>query len=96
MFDQSHNTGAINVKMDGSVLERKSSFEMLLGLAFSTKLDWDSYIVSITKTASKKIGALICSMKFISPEVVLYFYNSTIQPCIEYCRVWAGTPSCYL
>ena len=94
MFDQSHNTGAINVKMDGSVLERKSSFEMLLGLAFSTKLDWDSYIVSITKTASKKIGALICSMKFISPEVVLYFYNSTIQPCIEYCCVWAGTPSC--
>ena len=69
---------------------------MLLGLAFSTKLDWDSYIVSITKTASKKIGALICFMKFISPEVVLYFYNSTIQPCIEYCRVWAGTPSCYL
>ena len=32
-FDQSNNTGAINVKMDGSVLEEKSSFKML-GLTF--------------------------------------------------------------
>ena len=38
-FDQSNNTGAIDVKMDGSVLEEKSSFEML-GLTFSYKLDW--------------------------------------------------------
>ena len=34
----------------------------MLGLSFSSKLDWGSYI-SIAKTASKKIGALICSMK---------------------------------
>ena len=27
------------------------------------------YIISIAKTASKKIGALIYSMKFLSPEV---------------------------
>ena len=64
--DQSKNTGAIDVKMDGSVLEEKPSFEML-GLTFSSKLDWGSYIISIAKTASKKIGALICSVKFLSP-----------------------------
>ena len=94
-FDQSNNTGAIDVKMDGSILEEKSSFEML-GLIFSSILDWDSYIISITKTASK-IGALICSMKFLSPEVTLYLYKSTIRPCMEYCcHVWAGAPSCYL
>ena len=52
--------------MDGSVLEEKTSFKML-GLTFSSKLDWGSYIVSSAKTASKKIGALIRSMKFISP-----------------------------
>ena len=57
--------------MDGSVLEEKSSFEMLV-LTFSSKLDLGSYIVSIDKSASKKIGALICSMKFLSPEVALY------------------------
>ena len=57
--------------MDGSVLEEKSSFK-LLELIFSSKLDWSSYIISIAKTASKKIGTLMPSMKFLSPEVVLY------------------------
>ena len=95
-FDQSENTGAIDVKMDGSVLEEKTSFKML-GLTFSSKLDWGSYIVSIAKTASKKIGAVIHSMKFLSPEVALYLHKSTIQPCMKYCcHVWAGAPSCYL
>ena len=41
-FDQSNNTGAIDVKMDWSVFEKKSSFN-LLGLTFSCKLDWGSY-----------------------------------------------------
>ena len=82
--------------MDGSVLEKKSSLKML-GLIFSSKLDWGSYIVSIAKTASKKFGALICSMKFLSPEVALYPCKSTMRPCMEYCcHIWAGAPSCYL
>ena len=37
-FDRSNNTGAIEVKMDGSVLEEKSSYKML-GLTFSSKFD---------------------------------------------------------
>ena len=69
----------------------------MLELTFSSKLDWSSYIIFNAKTASKKIGALIHSMKFLSPEVALYLYKSTIQPCVEYCfNVWAGGPSCYL
>ena len=95
-FDWSKNTGAIDVKMDESVLEEKTSFKML-GLTFSSKLDWGSYIVSVAKAASKKLGALIRSMKFLSPEVALYLYKSTIRPCMEYCcHVWAGAPSYYL
>ena len=36
-------------------------------------------------------------MKFVSPEVALYLYKSTIRPGMEYCcHVWAGAPSCYL
>ena len=54
------------MKMDGSVLEEKSSFKML-GLTLSSKLDWGSYIISIAKTARKKIRALIHSMKCLSP-----------------------------
>ena len=59
-FDWSNNSGSIDVKIDGSVLEEKSSFK-ILGLTFSSKLDWGSYIISIAKTAFKKIGALIRS-----------------------------------
>ena len=76
MFDQSNNTGVIDVKMDESVLEEKSSFKMLR-LTFSSKLDWASYIISFAKTASKKIGALICSMRFLSTEIALYVYKAT-------------------
>ena len=69
----------------------------MLGLTFSSKLDWNSYFMSIAKTAYKKMGALICSMKFLSPEVVLYLYKFTLRQCMEYCcHVWAGAPSCYL
>ena len=51
-FEQSSNTGGIDVKMDGSVLEENPSFKML-GLTLSSKLDWGSYIISFAKTASK-------------------------------------------
>ena len=95
-FDWSNITRTIDVKMDGTVLEEKPSFKML-GLTSFPKLDWGSYIISIAKTASKKIEALICSMKFLSPEVALYLYKSTIHPSMEYCcHIWAGVHSCYL
>ena len=95
-FNQSNNNGSIDVKIHGSVLEEKSSFKMF-GLTFSSKLDWGSYITSIAKTTSKKIGALIRFMKFLYPEVALYLYKTAIHPCIEYCcHVWVGVPSCYL
>ena len=41
------------------------------GDSFSSKLDWGSYTISIAKTVSKKIGALIHSMNFLSPDVSL-------------------------
>ena len=79
--------------MDGSVLEEKSSFKML-GLTFSSKLDWSSYIISIAKTTSKIIGALIRPMKILSPKFALYLCKSNVGPCMEYCcHVWAGAPS---
>ena len=69
-------------KWMGLFLKINCLFKML-GFTISSKLDWGSYIISIAKTASKKIGALICSMKFLSPEVALFLYKSTICPCME-------------
>ena len=69
----------------------------MLGLTIYSKLDWGSYIISIAKAVSKKIGALIRSVKFLSPEVALHLYKSIIRPFMEYCcHVWAGAPSFYL
>ena len=69
----------------------------MLGLTFFSKLGCGSYIVSIAKTASKKAGALILCMKFLSPELALYLYKPAIRPCMECCcHVWAGASRCYL
>ena len=70
-FDQS---SAIDVKMDGSVLEENSYFKML-GFTFSSKLDSGSYIIFIAKATSKKIGAVIRCMKCLFPEIALYLHN---------------------
>ena len=95
-FDQSNNTSAIDMKINGSVLDEKSWFKMP-ELTFFSKLDWHLYILCIAKTACKKIGTFIRSMKFLSPEVCMYLYKSTTFPFMEYCcQVWAGAPSCYL
>ena len=71
---------------------------MWLGLEFFFQIWLGSYIISIGKTASKKIGALILSMKFLSPEVVLYLYK------LPYSHAWntvdmstlMSAPGCYL
>ena len=80
-FDWPKNIRAIDVKMDGYVLMEKSTIKML-ELTFSFKLDWGSYIISTAKTASKKIGALVRSIKFLSPEVALISIN------LPYGHVW--------
>ena len=98
-FDRSNNTGPIDVKMGWLALEEKTPFKML-GLSYSSELDWGSYIISIASTASKKIEAFIRSLKFLSPEflsLALYLYRYTIIPCMKYsCHVLAGAPSSYL
>ena len=69
----------------------------MVALTFSSKLDWGSCIISVAKTVSKKIAALVCSIQFLSPKAALYLYKYTLQPYMEYCcHFWAGAPSCYL
>ena len=72
------------MKMNGSVLEEKSFFEMLR-LLFSSKLGWGIYIVCVAKTTFEKIRDLIRSKKFLSLDVALYLSKFTIRPCMEYC-----------
>ena len=63
----------------------------MLRLTLYSRLDWGSCIISIAKSASKKLE--ICSVKFLSHDVALYLCKSIIWPCMEYCcHVWAYAP----
>ena len=54
LFDRSNNNGSIDVKMGGSILEEKSSFKML-GLTFSSKLDWVLTLPLLLKLPPRKL-----------------------------------------
>ena len=60
----------IDVKIDRSVLEKKSSFK-IPGLSFYSKLDWGS----IAETVLTAIGALSYSMRSFSAEAACYIYK---------------------
>ena len=63
------------------------------GFNLDNKLDGGS----IAKTHSKKIVALIYSMKCLSAEFDLDLYKSILRAYMEYCcHVWAGAPSRHL
>ena len=68
----------------------------MLGVSFSSKLDWGFYTVCGAKNSFKKFGAFIQAMKFFSDEASLYICKSTIWPCMESCsQIWLGAPSYY-
>ena len=86
----------IDLKKYGLFLVEKSYFK-ILRLSFSSKLDCGSYIISIVKTVSNKIGTLIRSMKFCPPEVSLCLFKSIIRLWMEYfCHIWPDAPRCFL
>ena len=47
LFNRSNNNGFTDVKMDGSSLPEQKLYFKMLGLTFSSKLNWGSYIISI-------------------------------------------------
>ena len=79
----------IDVRMDGSVFEEKSSFKVLKSTFFS-RLDWGSCIISIAKTASRKIRALIRSIKF------LFLMMLCISINLPYAHAWKTVVMCGL
>ena len=53
-FDRFNNNGSNDVKMDGSVLEERSSFK-ILGLTFSSKLDWILKLSQLPNLPQRKL-----------------------------------------
>ena len=53
-FNWSNNTGAIDVKMDGFVLDEKLPFKTV-GLTFSSKLGWALTLSLLLKLPPRKL-----------------------------------------
>ena len=91
-----HLTGLITVvllmwKWMGLFLRENN---LLSCCSWASLLNW---IGVLTLSLLLKIGALICSMKFLSPEIALYLYKSTICPCMEHwCHICTGVPQLLL
>ena len=76
-FDWSNNNGSIDVKMDGSVLEEKSSFK-IPGLTFSSKLDCTSkYCAEFLPLAIYYLSLLLMFTSNISCKHFLLPHAST-------------------
>ena len=77
-----------NVKIDGFVLDQKSSFKMM-GLSFSSKLDWGLYCLQENWTLDTFFN--------FSSDVFHCLYKSSIWPFLEHCcHTWASTCSCFV
>ena len=75
--------------MNGSVLEEKSSFKML-GLTFSSKLDWGSHSISIAKTASIGVNLVDVLQKCLTWFHFPFFEEGLLVTLID-CMVFLST-----
>ena len=80
--------------MDGPVFCKKSC-------KINRKVNFLKWIGTLTsfiaKTVSKKIGDLICSMKFLSSDIALTLCKPTNQSCLEYTfHACDGALHCFL
>jgi Reverse transcriptase (RNA-dependent DNA polymerase)/Endonuclease-reverse transcriptase len=80
------------VFMSNNPLTRNNSLSVL-GLDISSNLSWHSHVVSIAKSASKKLGFLFRARRYFSSEQLLTLYKSQVRPTLEYCsHIWGGAP----
>jgi hypothetical protein len=78
------------LKMDGSVLQIKSTFN-ILGVTVTDSLCWSSHIKSICRAASRRLGILFRAKKLFSSVQRLVLYKAQVRPLLEYCsHIWGG------
>ena len=93
-FDQASKTGAIDVRMDGSIHDglflRKNHLWRYWGWLYILNGIGVLILSLLLIQSQKKTGALFCFVNFLSPEVALCLCKSTICLCME-----PGVPSCF-
>ncbi|XP_050717656.1 uncharacterized protein LOC126999291 [Eriocheir sinensis] len=69
-----------------------SSTLNILSLSLTQNLNWKLHILSLTKSASSRLGVLYCLRQFFSPAQLLSIYKGIVRPRMEYAsHVWGGS-----
>ena len=64
----------------------------ILGISYSQDLNFKDHVISLVKSASKKLGVLSRLRNFFNPTQLLTLYRGLIRPCMEYnSHVWGGS-----
>ena len=80
------------LSFDNTEISPSSSLN-ILGLTFCQNLSWKDHIMSLAKSASKRLGVLSRLRSFFSPTQLLTLYRGLVRPCMEYSsHVWGGSP----
>src|ERR1700755_1217836 len=71
---------------------KPSSFLNILGVSFSCDLSCEDHIISLSKQASKLLGALRRLQNFFKLPQLLALYRGGVRPCMEYAsHIWGGS-----
>ena len=63
----------------------------ILGMTFSSDLDWSQHVSNICSTANKRMHILRTLKPLTNPEELHLIYTSTIRPALEYgCQCFIG------
>ena len=84
---------ALRVCIDDTTIEHSTS-EKLLGLIVDQNLTWNSHVKRVHLQTSRNIALLRRIKNFLPLESRILFYNSFIQPYLDYCSaVWDTCPN---
>ena len=73
------------------VMIPKSDNIDILGVTLNTNLSWTSYVKTVAKNASKKLGLMYRVREFFTDEQLALIYKSHVRSQMEYCSpLWGG------
>lgn len=77
--------------LQGTTLTLQSNITML-GMDVRSDLNPKTYIESVIKTASRKLGVLNKVRRFFTPIQLCLLYKTQVRSCVEYCsHLWDGS-----
>ena len=79
---------ATEIYMEGQLIHSVEQ-QKLLGVVFDRSLTWDKQIDAVCLNISRRITLLKLLSKYVDMESMKQYYNSYIQPTLDYgCLIW--------